>query len=721
MATIQSTSKDEPPKSDDDKILEQMRDRLELSKEAETEIRKLALEDWQFRAGEQWPADLEQSRATERRPCLTINKIPQFIQQVTNDQRQNRPSIKVSPVDSGADPETAKIIQGLIRHIEYDSGADAAYDTAFDGAATGGFGYFRIITDYVSPLSFDQKILIKRIKNAFSVYYDPYVQEADGSDAMYAFIVEDLSPDEFRARYPKAQISSMPDWASVGDEMPWWIRDGGCRVAEYYCKKLEPAELCQLSDGSVYLKDDLPEDLGGLKVIAKRTTLIPKVYWYLTNGLEIMDSTVWPGTFIPIIPVYGTELDIDGKKVLEGIVRNAKDPQRMYNYWATAETETIALAPKAPFIAAAGQVEAYAKDWNTANVKTHSVLKYDPIAVGGQQVPPPMRNVYEAPTQSITQARMLANEDLKGTTGIHDATLGSQGNEVSGVAIQRRNHQSQTSNFHFMDNLTRSLRHAGRIIVEILPKIYDTERAARIIGDDGDEKVVKLNGPFREENAAEDTLYDMSVGTYDVTIDVGPSYTTKRQEAVAAMLEVTRVYPTLAQIAGDLMVKNMDWPGASEIAARLKKMLPPGILDDGKKQLPPEVQAQVEQMKGLIETLTGELNDAKGQIEGDEVKAQKDLSIRQMEVESKERIEFAKLDSAARIQLAKMDSSESIELLRAEMGAINSRLNKIGIDEPIEAEPVAPMQPQQPIQPDGALGAGPGQPTGGPSPGILME
>lgn len=716
-----SSSDEDSREKDDKELLHEALERFKVAEEAESEIRKLSLEDTEFRSGKQWPDDVQADRQRDGRPCLVINRIPQFIQQVTNDQRQNRPSIKVHPVDDQGDKDTAKVIQGLVRHIEYNSNADVAYDTAFDGAVTGGFGYLRILTDYVDPASFDQEILIKRIRNPLSVFFDPYAQEPDGSDAEWAHIIDDLSTEEYKAKFPNSELAQMGDWDSVGNNSPGWMREGGCRVAEYFYRETKEETIVLLSDGSTVLKsqyeqlsqaqqigpDGQPVQIP--QIVKERKTQVPVIRWCKLNGIEILEKTAWLGKWIPIVPVYGTEIYVNGRRILEGIVRNAKDSQRMYNYWSSAETEAIALAPRTPFIAAEGQTEGYEEAWKTANRRNHSVLFYKPISIGGVPVPPPQRNAFEPAVQAITLARGQAADDMKSTTGIYDSSLGNRSNESSGIAIQRRNIQSQTSNFHFIDNLTRSLRHVGRILVDLIPKIYDTGRSARIIGEDGEQKVVKVNAPFME--GGEQKVYQLDAGKYDVTIDVGPSFASKRQEAAASMMDLAKAYPQVAQAAGDLMVKNMDWPGAQEIADRLKKMLPPGLADDpaSKSQaIPPQAQAQMQQMHQMIEQLTEQLNHKTQAIE-----------TKSVELESRERIEMAKIKSNQEIELAKIGSKEGIALLEQEVGAIQHRLDLLHFNQPI------PTEQDQAPEGAGAMGAapppGPEDPTGGVPPGPPME
>jgi hypothetical protein len=467
----------------------------------------------------------------------------------------------------------------------------------------------------------------------------------------------------------------------------------------------------------VELTDDGQEIREDVQIVNERQTRVPIIRWCKLNGAEILDKTDWLGNFIPIVPVYGEELDIDGKRILKGIVRDAKDPQRLVNYWKSAEAETIALAPKAPWIAEEGQLDGYEEDWASANTRNHAYLKYKAKSVNGVPLPPPSRQVFEPAVQAITQAAMLAADDLKATTGIHDATLGARSNETSGIAIQKRNVQAQTSNFHFVDNLTRSQRHTGRILIDLLPKVYDTARVGRILGEDGTPEIVKINQEF--EKNGEVLTYDLSKGKYDATVDVGPSYASKRQEAAASMMEVTKALPQIMQIAGDLMVKNMDWPGAQELAERLKKTIPPELLDDPEKkqgQIPPQVQAQMQQMSQMVEQLTEKLKEAQSREE-----------TKLIELESKERIEMAKLETQATIELAKLESKEALTALSTQIAEIDRRTKMLGFDQPFQFNDQPEEQEFAPEQDPGALGAevdpsmGAMDPTGGESPGLPME
>ncbi|MEN6537798.1 MAG: portal protein [Bryobacteraceae bacterium] len=672
----------------DEQFFETLRKRFAAAQQAEQSQRQEMLEDLRFRAGEQWPQDIQQAREQDHRPCLTINRLPATIHQVVNDVRQNRPTPTVSAVDDAGDIETAKVYQGLIRHIERQSHAPAVRSYAADYAISIGRGYYRVVTDYASPTSFDQEIYIRRIKNPFSVYFDPSCQQPDYSDAQWAFVVDNLSRDEYKRRWPDSEMAR-GGFTSIGDREPIWVSADGVQVAEYFHIGYAERTLALLEDGRTAFADQVADR--GL-IVQERPTQVPTVKWCKTNGFEKLQETIWAGQWIPIIVVLGEEIDVDGETRLSGMIRDAKDPQRMYNYWASAQTEMIALAPRAPYVAAEGQIEGHEHQWEQANVRNFPVLTYKPKALGDHLVPAPQRQTFEPPVMAISQARMQAADDLKSTTGIYDASLGARSNETSGRAILARQREGDVSNFHYIDAINTAITHETRILVDLIPKIYDRPgRVVRIIGEEGDERTVALNTPTKDRGV--DRIYAMDAGKYDVAVSVGPSYTTKRAEAAESMLEFIKVYPQAAQFIGDLLAKNMDWPGAQEIADRLRKLLPPELQKaDGEQQIPPAVQAKVQQLNQMVEQLTQALNQA-----SDEIRTRK------YELESRERVEAMKVQAQLIKTQVEAGSREGIELLRQEIAAIDQRLSTLGIDEPVTDEPEmeqpAPGQPtaQQPM------------------------
>jgi hypothetical protein len=603
-------------------ILSAARSRFKMAMSAYSESREDELDDLRFYAASpdnqwQWPADVLQTRGSVQgqtinaRPCLTINKLPQHVHQVTNDQRQNRPAGKVIPVDDKADVQVAEILNGMVRHIQYMSDADVAYDTACENQVAYGEGYFRLLTEYCDDNSFNQDIKIGRIRNSFSVYMDPTIQDPCGSDAQWCFITEDILKEEYERMFPNAKSVSSLQEQGIGDQsISPWVSEDTVRIAEYFYVEHEKATL-NLYYGNVSAMSGSPEDqemaMRGMKPIKSRTVDIRKVKWCKINGFEILESQDWAGKWIPVIRVVGNEFEVDGQLYVSGLVRNAKDAQRMYNYWVSQEAEMLALAPKAPFIGYGGQFEGYETQWKTANTTNWPYLEVNPDVTDGAggTLPLPQRAQPPMASSGLLQAKAGASDDIKSTTGQYDSSLGATSNERSGKAILAREKQGDVGTYHYVDNLARAIRHVTRQIIDLIPKYYDTERVARIVGEDGETSQIKINpdqpmavNPIIDQNGIEiEKIYNPGVGTYDVMVTTGPSYMTKRQEALDSMGQLLQGNPQLWSVAGDLFVKNMDWPGAQEMSKRLAKTIDPKLMEDGNK--PPELQAAEQQIQAM--------------------------------------------------------------------------------------------------------------------------
>jgi len=601
--------------------LNTMRSRFTMAVSAYSESREDELDDLRFAAGSpdnqwQWPADVLATRGSVQgqtinaRPCLTINKLPQHVKQVTNDQRQNRPSGKVIPADDKADIEVAEIFDGIVRHIEYISDADVAYDTACENQVTYGEGYIRLLTEYCNDNSFEQDIRIARVRNSFSVYMDPTIQDPCGSDAEWCFVTQDLTTDEYERQFPDASPVSTLMQRGVGDQsLSPWISEETIRIADYFYVEHKPGTL-NLYHGNVSAMENSPEDKQmrqmGMKPIKTRIVDQKKIKWCKTNGVEFMEEHDWAGKWIPVIRVVGNEFEVDGRLYVSGLVRNAKDAQRMYNYWVSQEAEMLALAPKAPFIGYGGQFEGYENQWKTANTTNWPYLEVNPDVTDGQGsiLPLPQRSQPPMASSGLLQAKAGASDDIKSTTGQYDSSLGATSNERSGRAILAREKQGDTGTYHYVDNLARAVRHTTRQIVDLIPKIYDTQRIARIIGIDGetDSAMIDPNQPQPVRKIVDQTgivikkIYNPGVGQYDVCVTTGPSYMTKRQESLDAMSQLLQGNPQLWAVAGDLFIKNMDWPGAQEMSKRFAKTIDPKLLAD---EDDPALQAAQQQMQAM--------------------------------------------------------------------------------------------------------------------------
>jgi hypothetical protein len=430
----------------------------------------------------------------------------------------------------------------------------------------------------------------------------------------------------------------------VGDQsISNWLNEDTVRIAGYYYIDYEKAKL-NLYPGGQTAFEGTAEDKRLQMVYNKpkrtRESINPKVRYCKINGYEILEEKEWAGKWIPVIRVVGNEFEVDGRLYVSGLVRNAKDAQRMYNYWVSQEAEMLALAPKAPFIGYGGQFEGYEDKWKTANTNNWPYLEVNPDVTDGQGAVLPLPQRAQPPMAStgLLQAKAGASEDIKATTGQYDASLGLGGNERSGKAILARQREGDVGTYHYGDNLTRAVRHVARQLVDLIPKIYDTQRIARIIGEDGETKMVKINPEQPEpvkpivdqDGVVIEKIYNPGVGKYDVVATTGPGYATKRQEALEAMAQLLQGNPQLWQVAGDLFVKNMDWPGAQEMSKRFAKTIDPKILQDDDKS--PELQAaeqQIQAMGAEMENMYNMLQNVQKSMEA------RDLDIKAYEAEVK--------------------------------------------------------------------------------------
>ena len=637
-------------------IVELFKDDLER----ESENRNAAEADIKFaKLGEQWPEQAKREREQEGRPCLTLNKMPTFIRQVVNDSRINSPQIKVKPVDDEADPDTAEVLSGLIRNIEYTSQADVAYDTALDAAVTGGMGFWRVATEYCDEQSFAQDIFIHRITNPLSVVFDSHSESLDGSDWRHASLIDHLTEDELKRRHKaKKDVGSFDGEVGQNDD------EDLIRIAEFWHIDEVSEKLLMLSDGSVLTEDeylkphpeigiplkDILADLG-VVVARERKSSKREVKQYIC-GSEIIETNDWAGKWIPIIPVFGDEVFCNGKRYLKSLIRDAKDSQQNFNYWRSGATEAVALGPKTPFIGPSGAFDSAAGKWATANVKNHPYIEYD----GGIA---PQRQPFVGVPAGMLQEAMNASDDMKAIIGIYDASLGARSNETSGKAIMARQREGDVSTFHFIDNLAKSIAHTGRILVDLIPKIYDTERVIRVIGADGESKNVPLKQ--KTEHKGVERIFDLGVGKYDVAVDTGPSFTTQREEAATQMIELIRGYPNAAPIIGDLLAKNLNWPDADEIAKRLKAMLPPQIQQlESEEGLPPEAMQQINALKSQMQQMGQQMQQGMTEFqkvikELEAVKADRAIELRKLEIEA-----YGKETDRIKVQMMTADTVTDI-------------------------------------------------------------
>jgi len=712
-------------------------DRWRTVDSAESELRKSQRECLDFVASDQWPQQIRQQRERDGRPCLTMNRLNGFVLQVTNEMRDARPGIEVLPVDNVTDPALAEVFQGLLQHIEANSDADVAYTRASKSQVRVGRGFFRIIPEYASDTGFEQELRIRSIRNHSTVYFDQASQEMDGSDARFCLIVEDIPIPEYDERWGEQSRRSLTEFSRVGEQLQTWMPEGKVRIAEYYCLVPKTRQIHQLKNGWVVDDDDLqklqtalqqqmaldpqtpPMDLTPVR---SRQVEGRQLTWALINGGEILegneDKTAGrelPGRWIPIIPVYGEEIDRDGRVDYRGIIKDAIDAQRMNNYWKSAEAETVALAPKAPFIAEESQIENHEAEWQQANVKNVAVLKYKGRSVDGHLLPAPQRNTAEPPIQAMAMLAMQMENDLRATVGFsYDVGASEKRVEQSGRAILARQAQGEKGNSHFSANLAISLRHAGRILLDLIPSYYDTPRVKRILGRDGQGKSMVLHSGnpedaakiAQEQGIAESQIHDLSAGRYDIRVTAGVSYASQRQQDQELVANALQTNPALMQVIGDLFFKTLDSPIAERISQRMAKALPPELRDgeEGKPPaIPPQLQQQMQQAQSLIDSLTQRVNEL----------TDEKLAHTQ---DNETKIEIAKIQSQTTLAVA-----ESKIVTERTLALLDARMRQIEQLTQIDMARLQAAQATQESSPDGQAPAPPPPSAPLPSEAMLQE
>ena len=522
-------------------------ERFRTAWEDDSENRGEAKDDLRFVNGKQWPEAYENERKAEGQPCLVINRSQRFVDQVVGDQRQNRPRIKIHPVDNNSDIETAKIIEGIIRNIETVSNADVAYDSSIENTTACGRAFIMIVNRYVDDESFEQELLIRAIRDPLSVTWDPNAAEHDLSDAKYIFISDYITREAFKEQYPnaaEAPVEGDGDWATA-DKI---------RIAQY---------------------------------------------WYVMSGAEILEgpytwTRVLPngrrcGRYIPIVPVWGKELYVDGKRRMRGLIRFTKDAQRLYNYAKTVEAELLILAPKVPWIGTEEMFKGHTDEWNMAHSRKKAFLTYNPDPQAKQAKPERPEPIHQHSGLVSTMAN--ADDDMKATTGIYDTGLGAPSNETSGKAIMLRQKESDTATFAFIDNLSRAMTHIGKILLDLIPAYYSEEKMVRILGVDNKPQNVPVNQPVAVNPVTKEIIgpdagsaelmdaikivqNDLTVGKYDVVVTTGPSFNTQRIETAEMLMKFVQSAPQTLELIGDQIFENLDWPNADKIAEGFRMLLP---------------------------------------------------------------------------------------------------------------------------------------------------
>jgi hypothetical protein len=670
-------------------LLSLARERATLASNYWRDTYDMSRMDTAFAYGDQWDSEALQVR--KGRPTLVLNKMGQFVSRLVGDQRQNVQSIKVMAAGnfdgkvksaSGTkDYKISEVLEGLTRNIETISNASYQYKTAFQHSIEGGFGWLRVLTDYADHDSFDLDLKIQAIRHRYTVMIDPDANEPDCSDMNWAFVTERMSIDEFRKRWPDGMVGDLDRMSA--DQIGFWGNDKTVVVSEYFIRKPIKRDLAMMSDGSTHWLDEIKDVIDematmGVTITRKRKVQTYKVLWYKITSHGVLDGPKeWVGSTIPIVPVWGKEIDLDGKREFRGLIHDAKDAQRMHNYWMSAATERVALAPKSPWVGAAENFEGHEGKWNTANITNWSYLPYNETPSGARPIrtdPPPM------PSQEL-QIATLSEQGIKSSIGLYDASLGQAGQEVSGIAIRSRQQQGDTATFVFTDNLNMAIQRIGKILVETIPAVYDGNRVIRMHFADGTGDFVEINKTIVDEQTGKEVIvHDLGMGKYDVSVTTGPQYATQRQEAANTLLEFAKAVPQAAQVGADLIASNLDAPNMDIMAERLKKILPPNMLspeeqEEIAKDSPPPAPPQP----------TPEQQIAQLDMQSAQSKQEFDLEMQQLKIEeARIKLQTTQAEAQAKAMEAQNDAEsktsegkESHEDAAQDEGMIKSMVHDV--------------------------------------------
>lgn len=623
---------------DDAKIVQEAKDRFKYIQDWESEFHNLYVQDVKFRLGDsdngwQWPDDLRADRANRMKPTLTINKTAPLCNLIVNDMRKNKPRAAVKPAHDASSYKAAQVYEGVFRYIEYISRAQSIYVNAATSQVDGGVAYWRVTTRYVDDTSFDQDIIIAPVYDQMGVYLDRNIKQQDGSDARYGFIFGEMSVDEFKRENPGVALPS--DTGLGEDDADDWVKDGNVRVAEYYrLVDIEPDELIYIDDGETqvtFKKSEMPEGAGKLlleaesnpEVVIKRRKITRKqLEWYKIASSAIIDRKKLPGKYIPIIRSVGIERIVEGKLVRKGHVRDLKDAQRMYNYNTSGQTEVVALQTKTPFTGAAAAFMGNENAWNDLNVKNPPYISFNHLDPQGEPLPEaalPRRLDPPTPSTAFIEGLKIAASEMEMVGNQYADQKGQISNAESGKAIAERQHQSDTANYHFTDNQAVAIRHTCVVILDLFPKVFDTKRVIQILGLDNKQTKVQIDPEMEEEyreelgeeNEIKEIFLNPNIGRYEVEADMGPAYSTQRQEAWNAFTQIVVGAPELIQDIGDMMFQSADFPLADKIAERLRRKIKaekPYLFDDKaltplQQQMKQELEAANQQVAELLAKL----------------------------------------------------------------------------------------------------------------------
>ncbi|HFE8668170.1 portal protein [Acinetobacter baumannii] len=687
---------------DQDSILDEIKKNLRYAEDYWHDNYERGVEDKEFVTvkGAQWEDGAVARRTAEGKPSLEFNLCRAYCRQQINTQRQNRAQVKVVPVDNGADADKANIIEGLIKDTEESSDAESAYDQAAENAVYGAIGFFRIVTDYVSELSFNQEPRFMTVHNPHAWYIDPQSKALDGSDARWAvggeWVDKDIIEDKYGANaVVDFAMSEYSDWCNTEDKT--------VLIVEYFKIEEVSDELWMLEDGTTNYKSALLDEFGvsenELKPLVTnfRPTTRTEVKWYKASGSKVLEETVFPGKYIPVIPVYGEVTYIGEERYLHSLVHFAKDPQRLYNYWKSTEAQILQKNQDDILVVDPKGVSGHEEEWRDPS--KFAAVHYKHMDDNQQSIPAPYRIGAAQPPVGVLNAAESAKVAITDILNMHAPIMGGDSQEVSGVAIGMRQRQSETAQFHLQDNLNKSIRHAGRILLGLYQALYTVPMVRRIIGADGEAKQINLF-----DKTADGVLADVTIGRYDVRMDTGPSFNTQREQNFALMMQLLSMNPQLFSLIGDILLQNSPLLNAKEISERIRSTMPPQVLGKGEQIDPEQAKAQIQQLDQLVQKMTADIEMLQKEVNDKDKEHQLEMFKAQLQYEKD--IQVAQINAASRADVQELKGA--VDLMKQQVASIGQMPAKWmqtgeGVDNYAPSPPTdltsQPIEEEQPIEP----------------------
>lgn len=569
----------------------------------------------------QWTAQEISEYRQEFKPRMSFNMAPRFILNLQGEFASNTPALQSRALDnSTASQARIDLSEGITRKISFDSRNNIIYQTTFGCALSGGYGAYGTEVVPETVMSFNLIPRFYLIQDPTTCFWDPSARDPDKGDGALCGRSFTMSKDEFKSRFPDVEAPESYSAANSFSRSFSWLTENDIVVVDYYEKEYFKRHIAQLSDGAVMDFDKAEELVERSTNIANKikklsenslepiqSQQIPKleivkdgmvddfkiVFYRAVKG-QIIDRSEWDGKKLPIIFQPGVSRWVDGKEKTISFIHWMKDAQRAYNYSRSEYMYRLKLTRYEPFLLSEGMAQGHEREWKEAH-RARAALFYKEVPSGKIPVRQPPQEV----PQSLLAASNQSLSDMQNTTGRFEANLGAQGNETSGVAIQSRQAPGNMNAFQFFENARLAIESGARVISDLLPKLFDTERNVSVQQDNG--KIIS-----KTINVKDDDDTSLPLEELNIQITVGSSFEQQQAQAVEQLLSLVSALPPLGAVVPDLVVENLNIKNAPQLVKRIQDfVLNPMMVaqESGDPQKIQQAQAQTQQQQQVQQAM----------------------------------------------------------------------------------------------------------------------